>query len=208
MFTFRCKLLLTRAAGILVALLASAPSASTDRGRADVPRWGLFEATFTSARTTENPLQDSELRVTFTAPSRRTVAVRGFWDGGTTWRVRFSPDEMGTWTFMTSATAETDAGLHGQKGSFRVVAAKGTTRFDRHGPIRVARSRRYLEHADGTPFFWLADTGWNAALLATPEEFDYYISQRVRQRFTAVQWVTTQWRASPEGACPASAWAR
>ena len=75
--TFRCNSLLTGVAGILVALLAFAPSASTDGGRADIPRWGLFEAAFTSARTTENPLQDSELRVTFTAPSRRIASRTG-----------------------------------------------------------------------------------------------------------------------------------
>lgn len=187
------------AGGAVLAILSFAVSASNQRERTEIPRWGLFEQTFTGTGTAENPLQDAELRVIFTAPSRRTHPVRGFWDGGNTWRVRFSPDETGTWTFTTTATPETDAGLHAQKGSFRVVAPRGTTRFDRHGPIRVARNRTFLEHADGTPFFWLADTGWNAGLLSTPEEFDHYISQRVRQRFTAVQWVTTQWRAAPKG---------
>ena len=172
---------------------------AAQRSANEIPRWGLFEAAFTSARTYENPLQDAELRVTFTAPSRRTHAVQGFWDGGTTWRVRFSPDEVGTWTFSTGASPDADTGLHAQKGTFRVVSPRGNTRFDRHGPIRVAKTRTYLEHADGTPFFWLADTGWNAALLSTPEEFDHYTKERVRQRFTAVQWVVTQWRAAPQG---------
>lgn len=199
MFRFSRHRLTTVAGGAVLATLSFAVSASSQRGRTEIPRWGLFEKTFTSTGTSENPLQDAELRVTFTAPSRRTHPVRGFWDGGNTWRVRFSPDETGTWTFTTTATPETDAGLHAHKGSFRVVAPRGTTRFDRHGPIRVARNRTFLEHADGTPFFWLADTGWNAGLLSTPEEFDHYISQRVRQRFTAVQWVTTQWRAAPKG---------
>ena len=196
MFTFRRSASLT---GCVAAAVFAAMLDSAQIGKSDVPRWGLLEATFTSTRTYDNPLQDAELRVTFTAPSRRTQTVHGFWDGGATWRVRFSPDEVGAWTFSTSATPDADTGLHAQKGSFRVVAPKGTTRFERHGPIRVSKSRTFLEHADGTPFFWLADTGWNAGLLSTPEEFDHYISQRVRQRFTAVQWVATQWRASPQG---------
>jgi hypothetical protein len=186
--------------GLSGALLAAAPAAPTQSATASgVPRWGLFEATFTSTRPSENPLQDTELLVTFTAPSQQTCRVRGFWDGGSTWRVRFSPDEVGNWMYTTSAQPESDGGLHAQKGAFRVTAPKGATRFERHGPVRVARSRTFLEHADGTPFFWLADTGWNAGLLSTPEEFDHYIAQRTRQRFTAVQWVTTQWRASPLG---------
>lgn len=165
----------------------------------DVPRWGVFETAFTAMRQPANPLQDTELRVTFTSPSRRTTIVSGFWDGGVTWRVRFSPDEPGRWTFATSAVPETDRGLHAQRGTFRVVRAAGRMRFDRHGPVRVARSRRHLEHADGTPFFWMADTGWNAALMSTPEEWRHYLAERARQRFTAVQWVTTQWRAAPRG---------
>jgi hypothetical protein len=159
----------------------------------------LFEAAFTSERPADNPLQDVELRVTFQSPSKRSQTVRGFWDGGNIWRVRFSPDETGQWQFTTAANPGGDRGLDSRTGTFRVVAAKGATRFERHGPVRVSANRRFLEHADGTPFFWLADTGWNAGLLSTPEEFDHYVRERSRQRFTAVQWVTTQWRASPRG---------
>jgi hypothetical protein len=182
-----------------MALFVAASHPIAHRAGSDVPRWGLVDATFTSSRTYENPLQDAKVRVTFTAPSKRTQTVDGFWDGGTTWRVRFSPDEVGTWTYLTSATPESETGLHAQKGSLRVAASMGTTRLERHGPIRVAQGRTYLEHADGTPFFWLADTGGNAALLSTPEEFEHHIRERVRQRFTAVQWVATQWRAAPQG---------
>src|SRR5688500_1965357 len=143
MFTFRRSASLTGC--VAAAMFASAMLDSAQTGKPDVPRWGLLEATFTSTRTYDNPLQDAELRVTFTAPSRRTQTVHGFWDGGATWRVRFSPDEVGAWTFSTSATPDADTGLHAQKGSFRVVAPKGTTRFERHGPIRVSKSRTFLE---------------------------------------------------------------
>jgi len=30
----------------------------------------------------------------------------------------------------------------------------------RHGQLRVSIDRRYLEHLDGTPFFWLGDAWW------------------------------------------------
>jgi hypothetical protein len=179
---------------LTAALAAQKPVPPTD-----VPRWGLFEASFTSTRQTDNPFQDTELFVTFTGPAKQSRTVRGFWDGGTTWRVRFSPGEAGTWTYRTRAVPEADTGLHAQTGSFQVAAPRGQTRFERHGPVRVAAARTYLEHADGTPFFWLADTAWNGALHASPDEWQHYIRERVRQRFTAVQWVATQWRAAPEG---------
>jgi hypothetical protein len=113
--------------------------------------------------------------------------------------VRFSPDEVGQWTYATSAIPDADEGLHARKGTFRVVDPGNGTRFERHGPVRVSQSRTFLEHADGTPFFWLADTAWNGALLSTPDDWQHYIAERSRQRFTAVQWVATQWRASPGG---------
>ncbi len=29
-----------------------------------------------------------------------------------------------------------------------------------HGVLQVSANHRYLQHTDGTPFFWLGDTGW------------------------------------------------
>jgi hypothetical protein len=187
---------------VFLAILAAAFTLPFVRPHAQSPtvfRWGVFETSFTSARAYENPLQDAGLFVTFTSPSRQAVTVRGFWDGDNVWRVRFSPDELGTWTFTSRAFPESDAGLHNRSGTFGVVANPGTSRFDRHGPIRVAASRTFLEHADGTPFFWLADTAWNGALRSTPDEWQLYIDTRLLQGFSAVQWVATQWRASPQG---------
>ena len=183
----------------LAIALAIAPAPDAQRREVAVPRWGLFEATLLSTGTIDNPLQDVDLRATFTAPSGQQHTVRGFWDGGATWRVRFSPDEVGQWTYATAATPDAAAGLDAVKGAFKVVGPGRATPLERHGPVRVSKTRTFLEHADGTPFFWLADTGWNAALLSTADEWRHYLEQRTRQRFTAVQWVTTQWRASPTG---------
>lgn len=185
---------------VQVVVVALATVAVTGCGRgAGVPQWGLFQAAFASTTSSDNPLQDKELLVTFTSPSKRALTVRGFWDGGDVWRVRFSPDEMGEWTFATRAVPAGDGGLNGRTGRFSVGEPDDSTRFGRHGPVRVSASRTSLEHADGTPFFWLADTGWNAALKATPDEWEAYLETRADQGFTAIQWVTTQWRAAPTG---------
>jgi hypothetical protein len=45
----------------------------------------------------------------------------------------------------------------------------------------------------------MADTAWNGPLLATSEEWEVYLAERARQRFTAVQWVATHWLAAPTG---------
>jgi hypothetical protein len=164
-----------------------------------IPKWTRFEQAFTSSQTYDNALQDAELRVTFSAPSGQQRTVDGFWDGGTTWRVRFAPDELGTWSYASECTDTGNAGLHGQQGQIIVGEPTGATPFEQHGPLRVAEDRRHLERADGTPFLWLADTCWAGPLRSEAEEWEWYLQERVRQGFTAVQWVTTPFVGAPDG---------
>ena len=59
--------------------------------------------------TAPNPFLDYRLQVTFTGPSEKIYSVPGFFAGdglgsgrGDVWRVRFTPDEAGTWSFRAS----------------------------------------------------------------------------------------------------------
>lgn len=164
-----------------------------------IPQWRRFEQRFTSSAAYARPFQDVQLTARFTSPSGRKILVEGFWDGGDTWAVRFAPAETGVWTYTTSCSNGSDSGLNGQTGSFTCGQPEGTTCFEQHGPLQLSADRRYLVHADGTPFFWLADTCWNGPLRSTPDEWEHYLSVRTRQQFTAVQWVATQWLAAPDG---------
>ncbi len=164
-----------------------------------VPLWSRYEQSFRSAISYPNPLQDATLCVMFSSPSGKMWSVPGFWDGGQLWRVRFSPDEVGMWTYLTLCSDQENGGLHQRSGTFICSPPTGGTRFERHGPLRLSANRRYLTHADGTPFFWLADTAWNGPLRSTAREWEHYIGERTRQGFTAVQWVTTQWISAPDG---------
>ncbi|MBI1277485.1 MAG: DUF4038 domain-containing protein [Anaerolineaceae bacterium] len=171
----------------------------TDSKQGNIPQWGQFEKSFTSAKSYANPFLDAGMTITFTSPSGKEWQVDGFWDGGTLWRVRFSPNERGTWTYVTHCSDKDNHGLEGQRGTLTCAASSGSNRFEQHGPIQVSANRRYLTHADGTPFLWLGDTAWNGHLLSTPDEWAHYLRERVRQKFTAVQWVVTHWLASPNG---------
>lgn len=166
---------------------------------APIPQWRKWETSWSSAVTYENPVQDAALQVTFTSPSGRTHHIDGFWDGEQTWRVRFMPTQVGEWTFSTCCSDTSNAALHEQTGTFRCTEPLNKTRFDKHGAIRVSENHRFLEHADGTPFFWLADTVWNGPLLSDKDEWGIYVEARAEQKFDAAQWVTTQWIASPGG---------
>jgi hypothetical protein len=184
---------------LFLAFLPGGCATPTRRSFVLVAKWERFEHAFQSVYTYPNPVQNTSLEVAFKAPSGQVHKVQAFWDGGRTWRVRFAPDEVGPWSYSTVCADAANSGLHGQSGSFVVTAPRGRNRFEQHGPVRVSRNGRYLEHEDGTPFFWLADTAWNGALLSMLDEWKYYIRERINQGFTVVQWVATQWRAAPNG---------
>ena len=48
------------------------------------------------------------------------------------------------------------------------------------GRLVVNKDNRYLEHEDGTPFFWLGDTGW---LLFSRLTFDEIKKYRINLNF-------------------------
>jgi hypothetical protein len=165
----------------------------------NVPLWLRFETIFNSAVDYENPLQEVQIEVTFTHESGTTRFIDAFWDGERRFVARFMPDLTGQWRFETTCSDPDNAGLTKQTGVFTCVPNTGSTAFNQHGPIRLSDNRRYLAHADGTPFFWMADTCWNGPLHATSEEWSHYLDVRVGQQFNTVQWVATQWLSAPDG---------
>ena len=172
----------------LLLLPGAIPTAAASAKTPVIPKWGRFEQVFKSSVVYSNALQDASLTVLFTSPLGDTSEVDGFWDGGKTWRVRFSPDQPGRWKFKTTCSDTANFELHNQTGEFLCTAPIGLTRFHKHGQVRVARDQRHLEHADGTPFFWLADTVWTGARAAELKDWEFYAGTRARQRFTVAQW--------------------
>lgn len=164
-------------------------------GSERVERWGRFEAAFESSVGYDDPLHDLErFAVRFVSPTGRARAVPGFWDGARLFKVRFSPDEEGAWTWETDCSDSTNAGLHGVRGAFVCAPPSRPQPIYRRGAIVRPRGADHLSHADGTPFFWAACTAWNGALKSTDEEWEAYLSHRARAGYTAIQFVATQWR--------------
>src|SRR5262245_44140270 len=70
--------------------------------------------------------------------------------------------------------------------------------FDTHGLLRVSKSGTHLEHADGTPFFVLADTCWTGPALSTEKDWQTYLDDRKKKGFTAIQFnMASPWRTAP-----------
>jgi len=182
--TLRRKLLLVGLAFVTPITVVPQPVSSLV-----VPKWSRFEQSFKSSTVYSNPLKEITLTVLFTSPSGISNEVYGFWDGGKTWRARFSPDQVGRWAFRTICSDSSNHGLHNHTGEFVCTAPTTTSRFSQHGPVRLARDHRHFEHSDGTPFFWLADTVGDIALTGELKDWQFYAATRVRQDFTVAQWV-------------------
>ena len=159
-----------------------------------IQRLKIVEAILESNRDYDNPFWDVTVQVNFTSPSGKKNSIDAFWDGGRIWRVRFCPDEIGEWQWRSECSDSANTGLHEQQGNFHCVNYEGDNPVYLHGTPKLSDNRRYFVYADGTPFFWLSDTAWNGVLRAKADDWNQYLQTRNEQGFTAIQFVSTQWR--------------
>lgn len=178
---------------LVIAWIFMIIQAGAVRGQ-DIGIWSRFEKEFTSSKDYTNPLYDAKLEVNFISPTGREEIIRGFWDGGRSWKVRFMPDEKGTWKWTTISSDKTNTGLNGQNGTFNCTAQDLPGEIYRRGAITRSPGLYYLQYSDGTPFFWTACTAWNGTLKSTDQEWDYYLRHRAGNNYNVIQFVTTQWR--------------
>jgi hypothetical protein len=125
-------------------LLSAGPATAAP----SVEQWGCFEAIL-EGPSAGNPYLEVRLSATFVQGDRR-VTVPGFWDGGTAYKIRFSPPTAGAWRYETKSNRP---GLGGKRGE--LTAAKPTG--DNHGPVEVFKTF-YLRYADGTPYHQFGTT--------------------------------------------------
>lgn len=147
-------------------------------------RW---ETTLTSTKMYTNPFTDVTVTVEYTKAGSPPVQGYGFWDGGTTFKLRQAFPEPGTWHYKTTATDVSNRGLHNRKGDVYVHPYTGTNPLYRHGFLQVSADRRFFAHADGTPFLWVGDTLWDATVWLTEADFHEAIADRRDKHFTVLQ---------------------
>lgn len=129
-----------------------------------------FEGPELSEKDNTNPFTDISLTVTFQKGDRK-ISIPGFFaaDGnasetsaekGKIWRVHFTPDELGDWTYEVVFIQGKDAvltkqgkplDLDGAGGSFTVIKNQNSnSSFYKHGRVRPNGTQ--LQHTDGTYF--------------------------------------------------------
>ncbi len=162
-----------------------------EAGMPSVPLYGVHEITLSANQIGVNPYIDGPaVTVTFTgvagAARGKTLSLQGFWDGGTVYRVRFSPPAWGEWQWSSSSR---DAGLHGKSGRLVCEGRLPANHASANGPLRRSSTFPYsLESAEGQPFFLMGDTQWSfaSAKISWPEEFKTYVEARAAQGFNYV----------------------
>lgn len=106
--------------GVLVVLFMTGDavmSAVPPKTTVAVGQWGRFECTVANATVYQYPYRDVTLNATFSRPDGSKVTFWGFYDGGSTWRLRFMPDQLGLWTYKT----EFSDGAPGVSGTFNCI---------------------------------------------------------------------------------------
>ncbi len=164
-----------------------------------VETWRMAEISFTASRDYSSGGGDAvRLDVAFSNRTDGTVISRpGFWDGGSTFLVRFAPTSPGTWKWTT--TCPDDVALAGRSGAVECVPYKGDLAIYRHGFVKTVPGKKHFVYADGTPFFYLGDTHWSvfseefdeagphADGLDVSSHFKYIVDNRAALGFTVYQ---------------------
>lgn len=150
----------------------------------EVPRFGIVERSSQHVGAYGNPYAELSATAQLVEPDGETIRTLPlFWDGGTTWRFRFSPDVTGTWQWSIHSA---DRGLDGQSGTFKVVPS------DRQGSIRpMADYGHHFERQDGARFWFLGDTAWSLYTDSALQKHDraqaeHYVDVRASQGFNVV----------------------
>jgi hypothetical protein len=108
-----------------------------------VERWGQHEIAL-HGPSSGNPFLEVSLVAEYTQGAR-TVQVAGFYDGDGVYKVRWMPDEVGSWRWTVRSTTTE---LNGAHGDFVCTAPSERN----HGPVGVA-DRFHFRYADGKRYF-------------------------------------------------------
>jgi hypothetical protein len=135
------------------------------------------------------PFSQVEVDVHVKGRNGKTLIIPAFWAGDDVWRVRFSSPDVGDFSYVTRCSDKSNSGLHNQAGTITIRPYRGDNPLYAHGPVRVNRKGQYLEHSDGTPFFWLADSWWHGMTkrFRWPEDFKALTQDRKAKGFSVIQ---------------------
>ncbi|KAA3614051.1 MAG: DUF4038 domain-containing protein [Calditrichaeota bacterium] len=161
-----------------------------------IPQFGIFEETFV-VKSSGNSfyLSKPEIDIEFTGVAGAALnivqTIPAFWDGDSTFRVRFSPNLSGTWRWRVLSN---DTSFTGKNGEFVCASKLPAGHSSRNGFVRVSQKNPYIfEHENGVAYFLLGDTQWSFSTDALSDfDFNRYVDVRSQQGFNYVHGVAYQ----------------
>lgn len=146
-----------------------------------LPQRTVHEWAFQSTHVYLLPFADVTLDATFTGPAGQTFTIPGFYDGDQTWRVRFSPNAAGHWSYRTQSRP-TNHDLN-KTGEFEVTPQKG------RGFLRAVPYANWgFQYESGEPLFILGDTTYNLFGMAhCGYDVPGFLQRRAQQGFNLLR---------------------
>jgi hypothetical protein len=133
----------------------------------------------------DKPYLEVDAWVDFVHSTGRTLRRPVFWDGGQTYRARFSSIEsVGTWQWTVAAKSEYHR-FHPSSGELTAAPPDSDNPHAarRHGFPTIQSGARAMVYADGTPAFLVADTAWAMPFRATCDDVIAYAADRQAKHF-------------------------
>ena len=148
------------------------------------------EISFTSSRNYSDPFNEVTLNVLFRDPKGNRTSRSCFLGWNKSLESSLRVADCGRTHFpqrMFSCARQRTSRRESAK--LRSNPTSGKNPLFKHGPIQVAADKRHLQHADGTPFFWLGDTWWMGLShrLHFPDEFKQLAADRKEKGFNVIQ---------------------
>ena len=148
----------------LLAVLVSFNFCISSYAAPPVHVWEMQELSFTANNSYSNPYTDVKVWVDLSGPGFNK-RVYGFWDGGTTFRVRVIAMHPGEWKWKSGSNTN-DAGLNNKTGSFTAIKWSENEKEENplhRGFIRTSANHHALIYADSTRYFAIGDTWYSLA---------------------------------------------
>ncbi|MBR2860939.1 MAG: DUF4038 domain-containing protein [Clostridia bacterium] len=146
----------------------------------------------------ENPFLDVDIDAVFTHEDGTVITLPGFWNGDNEWKVRFSAEKAGKWTYKITCTDKDNTSLTDSGEIEAAPCLNPKTELEKHGYVRLEPGKRHFVYGDGTPFFYLGDTHWqmpdhehlhdcNYPGCSCGSQFKHLVENRLQKGFNVYQ---------------------
>lgn len=119
-------------------------------GKEEIETWDYYEITLAGPKN-GNPFVDVQIEATFTLGSS-VKTVKGFYNGSGIYKIRYMPENTGTWKYVTKSNSKR---LNGKKGEFECVPATGNN----FGKVEVDK-QYHFKYNNGTSFYPFGTTSY------------------------------------------------